>query len=922
MAGKSSGNVKGNVKMKLVVAGDVTVDWYTYPYECEGKVCDIVKEPSNWQQHATARQAACYGGAALLTRFLEASCPADRGYKVLGPSLPKEPIEHIPPDRIIHSHARLGVFPEDISEKRGSDKKRLRVQDMLGYIGPIGSQADNLFSEAATGTDNADIVVLDDAGNGFRNEKNPPVWPDLQTTGLIVYKMSRPLGKGSLWEKLFHADSKGKKVKPEKVVVVVNANDIRLSQGVNISKGLSWERTATDLVFQLLRQQSLEGIQSCHNLIVLFETDGALLSRISGGGSEGNRRFTLIYDPSSLEGGFASRIPGKMIGVSAAFTAALTSVLAQKVIGSGKGIKSDLLVMAVKNGLACSRALLETGFVETLVGHKPSIDFPVEEIFAGDKQDGKGITQKFNFMETEVQSPGSLEPIWGKDWRILDDKTLLCRQQVARDIVIAGKSEAFESVPVGKFGGMKTVDRKEIESYNAISGMIKEFLANPKSVRPLCIAVFGPPGAGKSYGVNEVLKSLGSKDVAKLTFNVSQFGKYQDLVAAFHKVRDMVLGGKVPCVFFDEFDSSLGEQPLGWLKYFLAPMQDGEFIDGESVYHIGKSILVFAGGTRTSYGKFTESSGAADSRPDSAKKEDFLSRLRGFINIMGPNRQITSGDNDEAYIVRRAMLLRSMLEKNKKAEGLFGADKKLNIDDGVLHALLNVTQYKHGTRSIEAIIDMCRLVGKRRYDLSSLPPKEFMDMHVDADEFMWLTERPRFQTMLKLADLKKNNTGLWDWKEEKNMIEKLAELIHAIYAEKYNDDPYSTVHPDKQDSSRDAAADIPCKLEKIGFGLRAITNEQAVVAELTPENVAILAPLEHERWCREKRLKGYVWGEEKSEGKKTHPCLKPFNGLDERDKKKDHHIIRAIPRILRQIGYEIFPLSDSGTALSTGNKLE
>jgi hypothetical protein len=34
-------------------------------------------------------------------------------------------------------------------------------------------------------------------------------------------------------------------------------------------------------------------------------------------------------------------------------------------------------------------------------------------------------------------------------------------------------------------------------------------------------------------------------------------------------------------VFFDEFDSSF-EVKLGWLKYFLAPMQDEVFREGDS----------------------------------------------------------------------------------------------------------------------------------------------------------------------------------------------------------------------------------------------------------------------------------------------------------------------------------------------------
>ena len=43
---------------------------------------------------------------------------------------------------------------------------------------------------------------------------------------------------------------------------------------------------------------------------------------------------------------------------------------------------------------------------------------------------------------------------------------------------------------------------------------------------------------------------------------------------------------------------------LGWLKYFLAPMQDGVFRVGDSIHPIGKAIFVFAGGTSSTYNQF------------------------------------------------------------------------------------------------------------------------------------------------------------------------------------------------------------------------------------------------------------------------------------------------------------------------------
>jgi pantothenate kinase-related protein Tda10 len=61
---------------------------------------------------------------------------------------------------------------------------------------------------------------------------------------------------------------------------------------------------------------------------------------------------------------------------------------------------------------------------------------------------------------------------------------------------------------VGKFKGLRTVDRSEIESYQSIRNLMKEYIAKENPKTPLCMAVFGPPGSGKSFGVNQLPKAF------------------------------------------------------------------------------------------------------------------------------------------------------------------------------------------------------------------------------------------------------------------------------------------------------------------------------------------------------------------------------------------------------------------------------
>jgi hypothetical protein len=203
-----------------------------------------------------------------------------------------------------------------------------------------------------------------------------------------------------------------------------------------------------------------------------------------------------------------------------------------------------------------------------------------------------------------------------------------------------------------------------------------------------------------------------------------------------------VLKGITPVAFWDEFDS----QQYKWLQYLLAPMQDGAFQEGQITHPIGKCIFIFAGGTAESLESFgvrkpTELNDQERKKLVGPEREDwlqdvkdyrefkllkgpdFISRLHGHLDVLGPNpREVGSaGYPDLTWPIRRALMLRSVL-------GLKDDPRKpdvLEMDMGLLYALLAVSQYKHGARSLEKILlTLTQDMQAGRYHRSALPPDQ------------------------------------------------------------------------------------------------------------------------------------------------------------------------------------------------------
>lgn len=676
-------------------------------------------------------------------------------------------------DLIAKSSERIDVLdievPEDLPEsyalwtphRKDTTKGTEQVWRLKEFLGKdIGKKSS--FSKLPFNNGHIDLLVIDDGKLNFRKEEG--IKSLLNAADLILLKTVHPFKGNKLLNDI--NDAVG-----NKLIVILPADHLRLA-AVQISRSLSWEQTARDILKVLSEPTNeLIPLTKCRAIIITFETTGALIYFPKDHSSS-----RLIYDPTCIEGTWGQQHPGKVIAYATCITAAMASKLAELITFDDVGNALEHGIMA---GVAAARKLLENGHGE--IDGEEAPGFP-----------GTKIAEVIEMYKDEESLPylASVElsdEVLAADWSIAPEYD----QKIGLNIVTFGVETALPEAPVGRFRNLLSIDPEETAQFRALRNLFEEYCKQDVQ-RPLSVAVFGSPGSGKSFAVKEIAQAAAPEKIKTiLEFNLSQLADPEEILKALHQVRDVALKGTVPLVFWDEFDTSLAGQELGWLRYFLAPMQDGQFQQGEISHPIGKAIFVFAGGTAKSYKEFhkrwceeenkanfwrhltaikkrneigsdLQSGSDGIIKGKAAKVPDFLSRLRGKVDIKGINKE----NGDRFWQYRRAVLLRGLLER--RARGLFVEvmhkdlenDEKANLkhdmfcrrlgkstsdnvklhklsaNKGVLNAFLQTREYRYGARSLEAIIEMSRLTGQRGFERSSLPSLEQLQLHVNPEEFI------------------------------------------------------------------------------------------------------------------------------------------------------------------------------------------
>jgi len=759
----------------IQICGDPTVDWFRIHNEdiiVRGGVYYWKKQKQDYKVRMSSKP----GGSAMVLQLLKSMIPSATA-TVEGAVIDEELLSRPKDSRITTSWTVWREFANP-----GLNYNSYRLEKWHEF-------EPGFWDYPAAKLEGApDLLVIQDSGLGFRNCKEG--WPTVLTSeagGKLPQDIILKLGQYNESKENPLLDRISELGLAERSTIVTTLSDLR-SCAVKIGISLSWERMLEDVVAAVLSKNcpflDPEGQRIKYKQVIV--TLGA-----SGAVIVDKDTSTLIFDRSGQEGDFASQFPGQMMGYHTCLLGALAAAWAENP-------QQVDWIEASSIGTKLARTLHVQGYEVVEINNNRQLQFPdqsIARIYRDMINPGHGGLQyTHNLIGDLGRFSVENESIINKNdrfqWTILEENLLRNKKyryslhdpqsgvnECARNIVINGPLAALPDVPVEAIGAWSSADRNEIEGVRSVNNAMKDYLEQKNPGKPLCVAVFGPPGAGKSFVVKEIAKGLGIRDEAQLTFNLSQYEAPDELQTAFSEIRDLNLKGIMPLVFWDEFDTPCEGRILGWLRYFLAPMQDGEFTDHGIPRPLGGGIHVFAGATRHSFEEFQTGD---NNEERAAKKPDFISRLRAYINIRGINGNPNTVE-DRLYMIRRAFILRQYLETNAPQ---IRTNDQFALEAGVLDAFLRVPKYNHGARSLENLVKMSSLSDKRKFELSSLPPDNVIEMHANVKEFNTLTIMGQ-REMLRIGIAGHNNLDPNQIDRLEQAVDEAINFIEKTFAKHY-----------------------------------------------------------------------------------------------------------------------------------------
>jgi hypothetical protein len=146
----------------------------------------------------------------------------------------------------------------------------------------------------------------------------------------------------------------------------------------------------------------------------------------------------------------------------------------------------------------------------------------------------------------------------------------------------------------------------------------------------------------------------------------------------------------------------------------------------------------------------------------------------------------------------------------------------------------------------------------------------------------------------------------------KDVDDRYARLIHEAYCAE--DDlgcaknptrekalanrPWKLLPETLRNANRSPADHFDVKLRSLGLALA--PKIEAVPAELTKDELELLARMDHNRWWADRALDGWIHAKSRNDERKEHPDMVPYEQLNDDTRQKDRNNVKTVIRILDQ----------------------
>jgi len=150
----------------------------------------------------------------------------------------------------------------------------------------------------------------------------------------------------------------------------------------------------------------------------------------------------------------------------------------------------------------------------------------------------------------------------------------------------------------------------------------------------------------------------------------------------------------------------------------------------------------------------------------------------------------------------------------------------------------------------------------------------------------------------------------------RKQLEDTAKTIHNNYlksqSEQNRDElnlkPWNELKDELKDSNISQAVYMCEILNLAGFGIRKVTAKKGGIMKFKKEDIIKMSKLEHGRFVVERLIKGWRYGHEKDIEKKINPSLVAWDEIPKKIQKLDIDSVTNFPSLLKEAGYEIYPL--------------